>query len=145
MSPEEIELAADKIVAHILQESIITVLDIHGHALLLHFTEHEMLGSARILSEERAMANPCQCFPYDGRDYCFAKGAIGMLTQDQQDHLCKAGKIMEVKPGLRQRFERFAEAAKEAHKKIEAVPKGERLVPWLESMSHELAQRGVEV
>jgi hypothetical protein len=124
---------------------MVSVLDVRGHGLLLHFTEHEMLGSARILDEAAVQANPCNCFTYKGRDFCFAKhGAIGLLSQEQLE-LCKAGKVYEVKPGMKERFEKFSQAAEAAHEKIEAVPKGERLGPWLSAMSEELGQRGITV
>ncbi|GAI89094.1 unnamed protein product, partial [marine sediment metagenome] len=54
-------------------------------------------------------------------------------------------KTYEVRPGIKQRFEEFAEAAEAAHKRIEGIPKGERLVPWLTEMGKELRARGIEV
>ena len=145
MTDQEIEQVAEKVVSKILEESVVSVLDVNGHGLLLHFTEHEMLGSARIVNEAQVKANPCNCFSYKDRDYCFARhGAIGLLSKEQQE-LCKAGKVYEVKPGMKKRFIKFSEAAEAAHKQIEAIPKGERLGPWLHAMGEELAQRGVQV
>jgi hypothetical protein len=145
MTDQEIEQVAEKVVSKILEESTVSVLDVNGHGLLLHFTEHEMLGSALILDEAKVKANPCNCFSYKERDYCFAgHGAIGLLSTEQQE-LCKAGKVYKVKPGLKQRFQKFSEAASAAKKRIQEVPKGERLGPWLHAMGEELAQRGVQV
>jgi hypothetical protein len=113
--------------------------------LLLHLTVEETASPAIIVDEATAKASPCRCFTYKGKDYCFTKGAIGMLSAEQAETYCQAGKTYEVRPGIKERFQRFAEAAEEAHKKIEKIPKGERLVPWLQEMGKELKERGIEV
>ncbi len=97
-----------------------------------------------VINEERAKATPCKCFTYKGKDYCYSPGIIGMLEQEQEPAYCPT-KEYEVRPGIKQRFEEFAEAAEAAHKKIEEIPKGERLIPWLTEMGKELRARGVEV
>ena len=97
-----------------------------------------------VIDEERAKASPCKCFTYKGRDYCYSPGVIGMLEAGQVPTYCPTREY-EVRPGIKQRFEEFSEAAEAAHKKIEEIPKGERLVPWLTEMGKELRARGVEV
>jgi hypothetical protein len=97
-----------------------------------------------IINEERAKASPCKCFTYKGRDYCYSPGVIGMLEAGQVPTYCPT-KTYEVRPGIKQRFEEFAEAAETAHERIEEIPKGERLIPWLTEMGKELRARGVEV
>jgi len=97
-----------------------------------------------VINEERAKASPCKCFTYKGRDYCYSPGIIGMLEAGQVPSYCPT-KEYEVRPGIKQRFEEFSEAAEAAHKKIEEIPKGERLIPWLTEMGKELRARGVEV
>ena len=97
-----------------------------------------------VINEERAKASPCKCFTYKGKDYCYSPGIIGMLEAGQVPLYCSA-KEYEVRPGIKQRFEEFAEAAEAAHKRIEEIPKGERLVPWLTEMGKELRARGIEV
>ena len=97
-----------------------------------------------VINEERAKATPCKCFSYRGKDYCYSPGIIGMLETGQVSTYCPT-KEYEVRPGIRQRFEEFAEAAEAAHQKIESIPKGERLMPWLTEMGQELRTRGVEV
>ncbi|MBA7652376.1 hypothetical protein ES703_60206 [subsurface metagenome] len=99
---------------------------------------------ALIVNPERAKATPCKCFMYKGRDYCWSPGAIGMLKQEEEAIYCPT-KEYEVRPGIKQRFEEFSEAAEEAHKEIESIPKGERLEPWLEAMGKALSKRGIEV
>lgn len=145
MTEQEIDQIAEKVADKVLAESVVSVLDVDGHGLLMHFTEHELLGSARIIDEDRAKACPCHCFTYEDKDYCFAKGAIGMLTQEQEAQICKLPKVYEVKPGLQYRFEMFRRAAEAAKERIKEVPEGERLGPWLHTMGEELAKRGVKL
>ncbi|MBA7634323.1 hypothetical protein ES703_41907 [subsurface metagenome] len=97
-----------------------------------------------VINEERAKATACKCFTYKGKDYCYSPGIIGMLEQEQEPAYCPT-KEYEVRPGIKQRFEEFATAAEAAHKKIEEIPKGERLIPWLTEMGKELRAKGIEV
>ena len=149
MTSEEIEQVASKVAVKVLDEITPTILDPASRGLLLHFTEHAIEGQGLVVNEERARATPCNCFTYKGREYCFSPGVIGMISSqenpEQIAEYCKVGKTYEVKPGIKERFETFASAAEEAHEKIEEIPKGERLVPWLTAMGEELEKRGVEV
>lgn len=116
------------------------------HELLLHFGIEEVGSPSLILDEARARATPCSCFKYKERDYCWTKGGIGLLKPEQQATYCVAGKAYKEQPKLVERYTRFAEAAEEAHKKIETMPKGrERLEVWLTEMGRELSKRGIEV
>lgn len=149
MTPEEIEQVANKVAVKVLEEVSPAILDPAGRGMLLHFTEHAIEGQGLVVNEARARATPCNCFTYKGREYCFSKGIIGMMSSEENPEqiaeYCKVGKTYEVKPGIKERFETFASAAEEAHKEIEEIPKGERLVPWLTAMGKELEKRGVEV
>lgn len=116
------------------------------HELLLHFGVEELGSPGLVVDEARAKASPCSCFTYKGKDMCWSRGIIGMLAQPQQDIYCVAGKAYEARPALTRRYETFAAAAEEAHKKIEAMPSGvERLEVWLGAMGEELAKRDIEV
>ncbi len=116
------------------------------HELLLHFGIEEVGSPALILDEATARATPCSCFTYKGKDLCWSRGAIGMLRQDQQRVYCVAGKTYKEQPALTERYQRFAAAAEEAHKKIETMPKGkERLEVWLTEMGKELDKKGITV
>ena len=116
------------------------------HELLLHFGVEELASPGVVLDEARARATPCGCFTYKGKDLCWSKGIIGMLSQPQQDIYCVVGKTYKAQPALTRRYVTFAEAAEEAHKKIEAMPRGvERLEVWLSAMGEELSKRGIEV
>ncbi len=88
-----------------------------AHELLFHFGIEEAGSPGAILDEATAKASPCSCFTYKGKDMCWSKGIIGLLTQDQQGVYCVAGKTYKARPALTERYERFAEAAEEAHKK----------------------------
>lgn len=149
MTPEEIDQVANKVAAKVLEEVSPAILDPACKGLLIHFTEHAIEGQGLVVNEARARATPCNCFSYKGREYCFSPGIIGLISgeknPEQMEAYCKVGKTYEVKPGIRERFETFASAAEEAHEKIEEIPKGERLVPWLTAMGAELEKRGVEV
>jgi len=149
ITPEEIDQVASKVAVKVLDEITPTILDPAGRGLLLQFTEHEIEGAGLVVNEERARATPCRVFTYKGREYAFSPGVIGLISgeknPEQMEAYCKVGKTYEVKPGIKERFETFASAAEEAHEKIEEIPKGERLVPWLTAMGEELEKRGVEV
>ena len=116
------------------------------HELLLHFGVEELASPGVVLDEARAKATPCSCFTYKSKDLCWSKGIIGMLAADQQAIYCAAGKTYKAQPALTKRYETFAEAAEEAHKKIESMPSGmARLETWLTEMGKELSKRGIEV
>ncbi|MBA7556799.1 hypothetical protein ES705_49519 [subsurface metagenome] len=114
--------------------------------LLFHFGVEEAGSPGAILDEATAKASPCSCFTYKGKDLCWSKGVIGLLTQDQQGVYCVAGKAYKEQPRLVERYTRFAAAAERAHKEIESMPKGmPRLEVWLSAMGRELAKEGIEV
>ena len=116
------------------------------HELLLHFGVEELASPGIVLDQARARATPCSCFVYKGKDLCWSRGILGMLKQEQANIYCVAGKTYKAQPALTERYTRFAEAAEEAHKKIEAMPKGkERLEVWLTEMGKELSKRAIEV
>ena len=132
-------------VREIVKEEILATMP-SDHEMLLHFGIEEVGSPAIILDEATARATPCSCFSYKGKDLCWSRGAIGLLKQEQLGTYCVAGKAYKAQPKLVERYTRFAEAAEEAHKKIETMPKGrERLMTWLTAMGEELSKRGIEV
>ena len=117
-----------------------------NHELLVHFGIEEVGSPGVVLDQATARATPCSCFTYKGKDLCWSKGIVGLLSQPQQEIYCVAGKAYKAQPKLVERYTRFAAAAEEAHKRIEAMPKGrERLEVWLTEMGRELSKRGIEV
>lgn len=116
------------------------------HEMLFHFGIEEMGSPGAVLDEATARATPCSCFTYKGKDLCWSKGIVGMLTQPQQEIYCVAGKAYKARPALTERYTKFAQAAEAAHKKIESMPSGmKRLETWLSEMGKELSNRGIEV
>jgi len=116
--------------------------EMNAAELLLHHTVEE-LGSPGIVVNE-ALTGSCRCHDIgEGKKLCFSKGIIGTLSQPQREKYCKTE--ISVPDGMKARIERFRAAATEAHKKIEALPKGERLEPWLVEMGKELRARGIEI
>jgi len=87
---------------------------------------------------------PCHGYkdPATGEYYLWKSGFIGMLSTPQEKAFCTQIKLNGER--VPKRIQEFKEAVKEAHKEIEALPKGERLVPWLEAMSKALKKRGIE-
>jgi len=114
--------------------------------LLFHFGIEEAGSPGAVLDEPTAKASLCNCFIYKGKDYCYSKGVIGMLSQDQERLYCVAGKTYKEQPKIVERYTKFAAAAERAHKDIESMPKGmPRLEAWLSAMGRELAKEGIEV
>jgi len=101
---------------------------------------------ALILDDNVAKSTPCTCYSFpDKTDMCWSAGAIGTLLPSQEINYCTE-KITRPAPAkLKERREKFLEAVNAAQARIKDVPKGERLIPWLESMSSELEKRGIEI
>lgn len=149
MTDQEMDRIADRIAQKVLARMAPDIIGSTATGALMHFAEHEIGGHGLVVNEARAQATPCHCFEYDRRTYCFSQGVIGLMSSrenpEQISSYCRAGQVMEENPGMVQRFRTFAEAAEEAHKEIEHIPRGERLMPWLGAMSRALATRGVQV
>jgi hypothetical protein len=75
---------------------------------------------------------------------CFSSGIIGTLSKPQIEAYCPTKEVL-TEGGMVERVKKFREAAQEAHKAIEKLPKGERLETWLSEMGKQLAKRGIEV
>jgi len=112
--------------------------------LLLGVLVEELGSPGIVVDPEQAKRTSCTCFRIDSKFMCFSKGIIGTLSQEQTKEYCPTI-IEKESPAIRQRIQKFREAAGEAHKKIEKLPKGERLETWLKSMGEELRKRGIEI
>jgi len=110
--------------------------------LLLDMTV-EVLGSPGIVvNADIAARTPCRCYTYKGEPkICYSPGVIGSLSESQREAYCKP--LITI--GESKRATAFIEAVEEAKAKIQKIPKGERLRPWLEAMSESLMKRGIEV
>lgn len=109
--------------------------------IFLNFLAEEIKPGGIVVDEELAKTTPCRCFEYKGKDYCFSTGVFGVLTPEEQEVLCP--EKIRVPDERKERYQKFAAAAEEAHKKIEELPPGERLAPWLEEMGKELSKEGI--
>jgi len=116
---------------------------IEDRGLLLNMAVESMGSPGIVVNPEVAKATPCRCYKIDETEMCFSKGIIGTLSKAQKEAYCPS-KIM-LTEGIARRVKLFKEAAAEAHKKIEKLPKGEKLEPWLAAMGEELRKRGIVV
>lgn len=113
-------------------------------SLMLHSTPYAFGSPGIVVSEATAKATPCRCIEYrPGKKLCFSKGIIGALSDEQEKMYCPVMEPME-SPGLEKRLEGWMESVETCKAEIAAVPKGERLEPWLSCMSRELASHGIE-
>lgn len=97
-----------------------------------------------VVDEEVAKRTPCRCVEYrPGKFLCFSTGVVGALSDPQEALYCNPMEMME-SPGLERRMRGFLGAVAICKAEMEAIPKGERLEPWLHCMSRELSARGVE-
>jgi len=112
--------------------------------LLLTMMVEELGSPGIVVNPDIAGRTPCRCYHVDGTDMCFSKGIIGTLSKAQIEAYCPS-KEKITSQGMIERVKKFKEAARIAHKKIEHIPKGERLHPWLEAMGEELRKKGIKV
>ena len=113
-------------------------------SLMLHSTPYMHGSPGIVVNEATAMASPCRCIEYrPGKKLCFSKGIVGGLSDEQEKLYCPTTEALE-SPGLEKRLEGWMESVETCKAEIAAIPKGERLEPWLGCMSRELAAKGVE-
>lgn len=120
--------------------------DVDVNRQLLFVSILENFGSPGIVVDpEVAKSTACTCYKVDGKFMCYSKGIIGTLKHPGQVEAYCPTILEKESPALQKRIKSFREAAAEAHKEIEGIPKGERLDPWLRAMSKELRERGIEI
>ena len=112
------------------------------HKLLMDLTVEEMGSPGIVVNPDLAARTGCKCYKVDDTLMCFSAGIIGTLSKPQIEAYCPTKEVLTT-GGIVERVKKFREAAAEAHKKIEAIPKGERLEPWLKAMGEELAKKGI--
>lgn len=134
LSDEDIDAIADAVVEKLKEDE----------SLLLHSVPYCEGSPGIVVDADVAARTSCRCARVDGSEICFSKGIIGGMSEAQKEAYCNP-KTYFTSPGLEKRIKGFKEAVAEAKKRIEEVPKGERLEPWLTAMSKELRERGIEV
>lgn len=120
------------------------LLEKHNYRMLLDLTVEELGSPGLVVNPDIVGKTKCKCYDVDGKLLCFQKGIIGTMSQAQAQAYCKEKEVLR-EGGLVERVRRFREAAKEAHEKIEKIPKGQRLEPWLTEMAKSLSKRGIEI
>jgi hypothetical protein len=121
-------------------------IDVVAMFLLVHSMAHMETGASPgiVVNPDVAARTPCRCARVNGSELCFSEGIIGTMDEAQKEAYCNP-KVYFESPGLEKRLGEFKEAVAAAQEKIKDVPRGERLQPWLSSMSEELGKRGIEV
>lgn len=136
MTNEEIEQLADMIVAKLREEP---------KGLVVHVLEHEVIGGGRVVNERKARATPCTCFKYEGEEYCWSPGVLGLLSSkknpEQIAEFCVLGKHAGG-AGARRRFAEIKSAVGEAHK--EWQEEGGGLREWWNKVGEKVEEKGLE-
>ena len=111
-------------------------------AMLLNHLIKEFGSPGILVDPDIAKATACRCYTLRGEPViCYSKGVMGTLSKAQKEVYCNP--LIEL--GESERARKFAEAAEEAHKKVEKLPKGEKIEPWLTEMGKSLRKRGIEL
>lgn len=112
--------------------------------LMVHIMEHEVLGSGRVIDPARARATGCKCFEFEGEEYCWSPGVLGLISSkknpEQLEEYCVVGKE-PAGAGAQQRFAEIKGAISEAHQ--EWRRNGEGLPSWWEKVGKKLAEKGI--
>lgn len=113
-------------------------------SFMLHSIPYAYGSPGIVVNEALAKASPCRCIEYrPGKKLCYSRGVVGGLSDEQEKIYCPTVEEL-VSPGLEKRLKDWMGAVEVCKAKIEPIPKGERLEPWLTCMSRELAAAGVE-
>jgi len=141
LTKEEIKEIATRIADEVMER----IREYEPHGLMLHSIPYAFGSPGIVIDESLAKATPCRCIEYrPGKRLCFSKGIIGALTDEQEKIYCPTIEEL-VSPGLERRLQGWMESVETCKAEIEAIPKGERLAPWLSCMSRELAARKIEI
>lgn len=118
--------------------------DKRRHGLLMDMTVEKLGSPGLVVNKDIAARTGCRCYLVDDTHMCFSKGIVGTLSKPQVEAYCKTKEVL-TEGGLVERVKKFKKAAARAHKRIEKIPRGERLEPWLKAMGKELAREGIEI
>jgi hypothetical protein len=140
LSPEEIRQIATVTADEVMDR----VAERETDSMLLHSVPYAYGSPGIVVDSAVARATPCRCIDYrPGKRLCFSRGIVGALSDDQEKVYCPTTVPLE-SPGLERRLAGWMESVETCQADIAAVPKGERLGPWLYCMSRELKARGIE-
>lgn len=118
-------------------------LDIIVNRTVLYDLAHDGI----LYNEERATAGPCECFTLaSGRPYCWDKGIIGALNQEQIARFCPPEKRVARQGGIPNRIQQFVEASQACEiGKTFDNREVTNLQTRLECMSKEASKRGIKI
>ncbi len=118
--------------------------DLEMDSLMFHSVPYMHGSPGIIVNDAVAKSSPCRCIEYKpGKLLCFSRGIVGALSDEQEKTYCPTIEKLE-SPGLQRRMNGWMGAVKVCKAEIEPISRGERLEPWLNCMSRELAARGIE-
>ena len=139
MTTAELEQLADMVAERIKGEG-------RPYALILHVMEHEATGRGRVIDAAKAKATPCTCFGYEGEEYCWSPGILGLMSSkknpEQRANYCVLGKERGG-AGAAKRFGEIKSAVTEAHKEWEK--RGGNLKEWWEEVGEKMEEKGIEL
>ena len=120
--------------------------DVTNSEMVLHSMEHEATGSARVVNPVTFadLEVPCRCFEYEGEEYCWKKGAIGLISpQRNPEQIAKCKIRVPAEEGVARRFHQVKEAIGTAHKEWEE--EGGDLKKWWTKTGEHLEKAGVSI
>lgn len=134
------EAVADKIKEGKFEEDTGTAI------LILHSLEHQATGAGRVIDAAKAKATPCTCFGFEGEEYCWSPGVLGLMSSkknpEQIAQYCEMGKERGG-AGAATRFGELKSAIDEAHKEWEK--EGGDLKKWWGKVSEKMEEKGIEI
>jgi len=138
ISKEEIEQIARKTADEIIER-------VYGIPELgLHIAEHEVMGGARVIDKAKAEnpSIPGKCFSYDGDEFCWKPGYLGLISSKKNPEQLATVKIkIPAGTGVVERFKAIKGAIGEAHQEWEKSGTGLR--GWWQRVGEEMEKQGV--
>jgi hypothetical protein len=92
-----------------------------------------------VVDEGEARSTPCLVYPLsDTSELVFSKGIVGALDEKQKTLYCTERVVREITPAQQARIETVKKAVVTCQQEVQAIPKGDRLPPYLQCMSREM-------
>lgn len=99
---------------------------------------------ALIVDEEVARSTPCHGYknPDTGELYLYSEGAVGMLSDKQEQTYCTE---IATKLRIPKRVKQFKEIVEKCKSVVAEFPEGKRFLPYLACMSEEAKKKNFEI
>ena len=99
-----------------------------------------------VVDEGKARESDCHCIPLgEHSKLCYSRGVVGALSQDQERLYCEVFTELPSSPALIERQRIMKDAAVLCQSKVQDIPEGQRLEPFLSCMSKEAKKMGLEL